>query len=275
MAYTAADVKKLREETGAPMMDCKVALDEADGDYEKAKQILREKGKAAASKRADRSTGAGVVALALTEDKKTLGGVLLESETDFVARNEDFIEIAQQIAEIFRDNAITGDPMDVKSNGKTVKEIVEDAVAKIRENIKVAQAVHATATGGFVTYVHHDKTKGSAVMLSVPPTEELRKVAVQIVSLPPEVVSKEQLSQEKISQEIETETQRAINEGKDEKIARNIATGRVNKEFVKQVVLLEQPMYLDQSKTVGTYIAEANKDAKVEGFYYFAVGTGA
>src|SRR5690348_9438432 len=103
--YTAQDVKKLREDTDAPMMECKAALDEADGDFEKAKQLLREKGKAAAAKRAGRSTAAGVVAFAPSEDGKTVGVVVLESETDFVARNEEFIAIAQSIAEKIRDGA--------------------------------------------------------------------------------------------------------------------------------------------------------------------------
>ena len=103
MAYTAADVKKLREKTDAPMMECKSALEEADGDMERAEQILREKGKAAAQKRVGRTTSAGVVAFAASPDGKTVGGVVVESETDFVARNEDFIAIVQSIAELVRD----------------------------------------------------------------------------------------------------------------------------------------------------------------------------
>src|SRR5271170_5893565 len=111
--YTAQDVKKLREDTDAPMMECKAALDEADGDFDRAKNILREKGKAAAAKRADRSTAAGVVAFAASEDGKTVGGVVLESETDFVAKNEEFIALAKKIAGAYRDNAPGDAPLSV------------------------------------------------------------------------------------------------------------------------------------------------------------------
>lgn len=262
--YTAQDVKKLREETDAPMMECKAALDEADGDFDKAKNILREKGKAAAAKRTDRSTAAGVVAWAANADATVVGGVVVECETDFVARNENFIAEVQQIAELYRDSHSVDEAR--------VKEIVEGQVAKIRENIRVAKSVRLTSDTPIATYVHHDRTKGAAVVTEGPPSEALRKVAVQIVSLPPDVIHKEELSQEKLAAEIEIETQRAINEGKDEKLARNIATGRVNKEFVKRAVLLEQPFYMDPSKSVAQYLAEEAKGTKLVSFAYLAVG---
>jgi elongation factor Ts len=268
--YTAQDVKKLRDETDAPMMECKSALEEAAGDFDKAKAILREKGKAAASKRADRSTSAGVVAFAPSADGKTLGAVVLESETDFVAKNEDFVKIAQDLAEIFRDNDPGSDPMAVDS----VRDIVEGAVGKIRENIKISKAMRLTSDQPIATYVHHDRTKGTAVISdgSAGNPEALRKVAIHAVAFPPEVVSKEQLDQGKIDAEIEIETQRAMNEGKPENIARNIAQGRVNKEYIKRVVLLEQPFYLDQNKTVSQYLSEEAKGATVKEFAYLAVG---
>ena len=264
MAYTAADVKKLREETDAPMMECKTALDEAEGNYDRAKEILREKGKAAAQKRVGRSTAAGVVAFASSPDGMTVGGVVLESETDFVARNEDFIAIAQKLAEIVRDSE--------RVDEAQLAEIVEGAVAKIRENIKITKRVRIADGKPVLTYVHHDRTKGAAVVVGGPATEEVRKVAIQIVSNPPEVLSKNQLSQEKIDKEIETETQRAINEGKDEKIAENIARGRVNKEYIKKAVLLEQPFYIDPSKSVAQYLAESAKGSTIVAFHYLAIG---
>lgn len=266
MAYTAADVKKLREETDAPMMECKQALDEADGSYERAKEILREKGKAAAAKRVGRSTAAGVVAFATSEDGKTVGGVVVESETDFVARNEDFIKIAQSLAELVRDSETL--------DQAKVKEITEEAVAKIRENIQVTKTVRFASGNPVLTYVHHDRTKGAAVVVEGEPSEEIRKVAIQAVAFPPDVLAKEHLSQEKIEQEIETETQRAINEGKDPKIAENIAKGRVNKEFIKRAVLLEQPFYADLNKSVSEHLAENAKGSKVVEFAYLAVGQG-
>ncbi len=270
--YTAADVMRLRADTDAPMMECKQALNEADGDFDRAKTLLREKGKAAAAKRTDRSTAAGVVALASSPDGKTVGGVVLECETDFVARNEDFVKLAQAVADAYLATDPGSDPLAVKAGGKTVGEMVEEGIAKFRENFKVVRAVHLTG-GAIETYVHHDATKG-AVVLSDSGGDAVRKVAIQVVSNPPEVVSKDELSQEKIDSEIEIEKQRAINDGKDEKMAENIARGRVNKEFVKQAVLLEQPFYADPSKTVGQFLQE-NGGAKVTKFVYLAVGAGA
>jgi elongation factor Ts len=265
--YTAQDVKKLREDTDAPMMECKAALDEAEGDFDKAKNLLREKGKAAAAKRTDRTTAAGVVALAANDDATVVGGVVLECETDFVARNEDFVALAQQIAELYRDNESVDDAV--------VKEITDGAVAKIRENIKVTKSVRITSSNPIATYVHHDRTKGAVVTSEGELSDAVRKVAIQIVAFPPDVLKKEDLSQEKLSNEIEIETQRAINEGKEEKLARNIATGRVNKEFVKRAVLLEQPFYVDPSKSVSQFLAEDAKGTTVTSFVYLAVGQGA
>ena len=266
--YTAADVMKLRGETDAPMMECKAALNEADGDYDKAKSILREKGKAAAAKRADRSTAEGVVAFAVSDDGKTAGGVVVESETDFVARNEDFVALAQTLAEMVRDS----DAVDPAA----LKERTDAAVATFRENIKVTKHVRLVAPDGAVmTYVHHDRTKGAAVVVSGEASEDVRKVAIQAVAFPPEVLDKAELSQEKIDAEIAIETQRAIAEGKDAKIAENIAKGRVSKEYIKRAALLEQPFYIDPSKSVAQYLAESAKGSKVTKYEYLAVGQGA
>jgi elongation factor Ts len=266
MAYTAADVKALRQETDAPMMECKAALDEADGNLERAKEILREKGKAAAQKRVGRSTAAGVVAFAASPDNLVVGGVVVESETDFVARNEEFIAIAQKLAELVRDNEV---PDEAK-----IHEIVEAAVAKIRENIKVTKKVRIAEGKPVLTYVHHDRTKGAAVVIEGTPNEELRKVAIQAVAFPPEVLSKDQLSADTIAKQIEIETQRAINEGKEIKMAENIARGRVNKEYIKEAVLLEQPYYADPKKSVAQHVAEVGKGATILDFFYLAVGQG-
>lgn len=271
---TAAMVKALREKTDAPMMDCKKALDEAGGEMEAAEKILREKGMAQAAKRAGRSTNAGVVAVASSDDHKTIGAVVLESETDFVARNEDFIALANKIAEAVRDNK-SDDPLTISVNGSTVNDMISEAVGKIRENIQLTKAVRLTSDSPMASYVHHDKTKGAVVTIEGEGNHDvIRKVAIQAVASPPEVVSRDQLSQEKIDKEIEVETQRAINEGKDEKMAKNIAQGRVNKEFVKKAVLLEQPFYIDPSKSVGQYLKEEAKGANVKDFLYLSVGGG-
>ncbi len=257
--FTAQDVKRLRDETDAPMMECKKALEEADGDFDKAKAILREKGKAAAAKRAGRQTGEGVVAFALSEDKKTLGGVILECETDFVARNEDFVAMADELAKAYLTQDPGSDPLAVKVGDKTAAETIETAVGKIRENIKITRAIHATTSDSFATYVHHDRTKGVAVEVKgeANASEVGYKLAIQSVAFPPEFITRDEVPQDKVQAELEVETQRAINEGKTPDIAKNIAQGRINKEYYKRVVLLEQPFYLDPSKSVKDYMQEA------------------
>ena len=273
--YTAQDVKRLREETDAPMMECKNALEQADGDFDKAKQILRESGKAAAGKRAGRTTSAGVVAMAFHHDHHAVGAVVLESETDFVARNDSFVALAQELAEIFLHNDPGSDPLAIKHGDKTVGEMIEGAVATIRENIRISKAVHLKSDNQLVGYVHHDRTKGALVEITgdADVRNTGRSIAIQVVSVPEtQVVSKDQLSQEMLDREIETEKQRAINEGKPEAMAENIAKGRVNKEFVNKAVLLEQLFYADQGKTVKAFLGENAKGAEVKSYVYLAVG---
>lgn len=262
--YTAADVKRLREETDAPMMECKTALDEADGDFDKAKQILREKGKAAAAKRADRSTSEGVVAVSAAEDGKTIGAVVVESETDFVARNADFIAMCVSMAEKVRDG---------QGDEATLKTMAEEAVAKIRENIQVTNNLRLTGPDKAAYYVHHDRKSGAIVTYSGDvDAEVVRQVAIHATAMRPQVVGKDELSQDMLDKEYEIQLTRALNEGKPQNIAENIAKGRVNKEYIKEAVLLEQGFYADTSKTVGQYLAESAKGANVTGMYLLAVG---
>lgn len=256
--YSASDVKKLREDTDAPMMECKSALDEADGDMVRAKEILREKGKAAAGKKAGRATGAGVVAIAGNES--TVAGIVLESETDFVSRNEGFAELAQTAVESYLADA----NFDLTS-------VATDAVAKFRENCQLGSVARKEGLSAYATYVHHDKAKG-AIIIGEGDAESLRQVAIHVVAFPPQVVSKDQLSQTILDSEYETEFKRALAEGKPENIAQNIAKGRVNKEFIKSVVLLEQPFFKDPSKSVQQYLSEEAKGTKVTDFVYLAIG---
>ena len=256
--FTAQDVKKLRDETGAPMGECQAALKESDGDYDRAKEILREKGKAAASKRADRETGAATIAFA-TEGDRT-AGVVLESETDFVSRNPEFFALAERAASL----ALAG---------QGFAELEEEATAKFREKSKVSKAV--VFEGQVVTYRHHDGTKGALVAYTGEgDAEAVRKVAIQAVAFPPAVLKKEDLSQEMLAKELEIETKRAVDEGKPENIAKNIAQGRVNKEYVNKVVLLEQPFYLEPGKNTRTWLGENAKGAEVTQFAYLAAGQG-
>lgn len=266
MSYTAADVKKLREETDAPMMECKAALDEAGGDFDKAKQVLREKGKASAGKKAGRATSAGAVGFAASEDGKHLGVALIESETDFVSNNEGFqTMVAELAAKVLSQGTLSE---------AAAKEYGDEVIAKFRENcvVKVAERLESDSPIAF--YRHHDGTIGTVVMSTGEHAggEAIRQVAIHIAAIKPQVVSRDDLSQDALDKEYETQYNRAINEGKPANIAENIAKGRVNKEFIKEAVLLEQPFYKDGSKTVTQFLAEEAKGTAVTAFKLIAVG---
>lgn len=278
MEITAQLVKQLRDETGAPMGDCRQALVEANGDFEQAKTILREKGAAAAAKRADRATSEGVVAIAVTPDAKRAGVAVLEAETDFVAKNPDFIALAQRLAEAFRDcscqdGACMSDPNSVKSGDSTVGALVEGAVATIRENIKLSKNACVSTDGAIAAYVHHDRKHGAVVELAggADTLEIGKKIAIQIVAMKPAYLTKEEIPADVIEKEIEIETHRALNEGKPEAVAKNIAQGRVNKEFFQSQVLLEQMFYEDPKKTVGQWLKE-HGGVTVKSFHRLSVG---
>lgn len=274
MSFTAADVKKLRDETDAPMMECKAALTEADGDIERAKEILREKGKAAAAKRADRATGAGLVAIAKNDN--AIAGVVVECETDFVSTNADFKAEVAKMAEAVLLNGKAGlsveDALTVAdASGKTLKAYTEELVGKIRENIVLKQVLKLEG-GAYGYYVHHDGKQGAIVELSKSNDDVAKNVGMQVISMHAEYIAKEELPQDRIQQEMKVEIERAIQEGKPQEMAEKIATGRVNKEFVKSVVLLEQGYIMDQNKTVGQYIQETDANLKVTAFHKLKVG---
>ncbi|MCW5938641.1 MAG: translation elongation factor Ts [Fimbriimonadaceae bacterium] len=258
---SATDVKKLREETDAPMMECKAALEEADGDMARAKDILREKGKAAAAKRADRATSEGIARFLTSEDGKTAVGLVVECETDFVAKNDSFKQLVDKLAHGMLAAGAAGE--DVKIDGKAVAEHVQDAVAVIRENIQLKQAVFVKAAeGALVAYNHHDGKKASVVEAAGPASnlkDAAYHVAVQTIGFAPVYLVKEEVPQDVIAHEIKIEMERAINEGKDAAIAEKAAQGRVNKEFYQSRVLMEQPIYIDQKKSVRQYLEEEGK----------------
>ncbi|MCE9557807.1 MAG: translation elongation factor Ts, partial [Armatimonadetes bacterium] len=264
MAITAQDVKKLRDETGAPFGDCKAALEEAGGDHEKALIVLREKGAAAAAKRSDRATSEGIAMLVASEDGKSAGGVVIECETDFVAKNEDFKNMVTEIATVFRDTDPGSDPSAVKMGAGTVGDVIQDAVNRIRENIRITRAVRYTSDIGVGAYVHHDRKSAAAVIMTGTgdrAAELGKNVAIQVVAMKPVFLKKDDIPADVIAAELEVQVQRAINEGKPEAMAKNIAQGRINKEFYMEKVLLEQPFYLEPKMTTGAWLAqEGGKD---------------
>jgi len=243
------------------MMECKAALVEANGDYDRAKEILREKGKAAAAKRADRTTSAGVAKFAVTDDGKRAAGVVIESETDFVSGNPEFQALADKLAKGMLDAKASG--MDAVVDGATVASHIEQAIALFRENIVLKNSIYMeTPSGVIAIYNHHTGMSASAVEISGD-AKNLKEtgfqVAIQTVANPPQFLTKEEVPSDIIEKEIATETQRAVNEGKDLKIAEGIARGRVNKEYFQQQVLLEQPYYVDSKRSVSQFVSDEAK----------------
>lgn len=262
MTIAASDVKRLRDETDAPMMECKAALVEAEGDYEKAKLVLREKGQAAAVKRAGRSTSEGIAKFVSNDDGTIAAGIVLECETDFVAKNDMFVALADRVAKAFLDADPGADPGAVPMDGSTVADQVQQAVSVIRENIVLKKAVRINAGKPVAVYNHHNGKVASAVVLEGA-ASNLKdagfQVAIQVVAFPPKFLNKEQVPQDVVDAEYKTEVQRAMNEGKPQEIAEKMATGRVHKEFMQSQVLLEQPFYLDSKQTVGQYLEQEGK----------------
>ncbi|GAA3806031.1 translation elongation factor Ts [Nocardioides panacisoli] len=268
MAFTAADVKKLRELTGAGMMDCKKALDETDGDFDKAVELLRVKGAAKAAKRgAERETSAGLVAHA--------PGVLVElkSETDFVAKNDDFIATAQKIA----DAAAEAKPADVEAlksvavGDETVADIVEGLAVSIGEKIELGQYVYFD--GPVVAYLHKraaDLPPAVGVLVEYDgDADAARSAAMQVAAMRPQYLTREEVPADVVAKEREIGAATAREEGKPEQIVDKIAEGRLN-GFFKEVVLLEQASVTENKKTVKAVLDESGTTLKR--FARFEVG---
>lgn len=271
MTITAQDVKALRDATDAPMMECKAALVEANGDMDRAKQILREKGAATAAKKADRATNQGIAKIVVSDDGKSAAGIVVECETDFVSGNDDFKAMVDSLVNGFLAAGKAGE--DVEVGGLTVRQHIDEAVGKIRENIQLKASVFMTASDGeFAAYNHHDGKWASIVEFNGD-RNAASKVATQVVAYKPTFLKKEDVPADVVAKEIETETNRALQEGKPQNVAENIAKGRVNKEFFQAAVLLEQLIYVDNKTKVTDYLAQ-NGGSTVSMFKLLRVGGG-
>ncbi|MES1228311.1 MAG: translation elongation factor Ts [Armatimonadota bacterium] len=277
MTITAADVKKLRDETDAPMMDCKAALTEAGGDFERAKQILREKGKAQAAKKADRATQEGIARFYVSADGKTAAGVIVECETDFVSGNDTFKALVDTLGKGFLARGEAG--ATVVIDGASVDERITDAVNTIRENIQLRHAELYKTENAFGAYNHHTGKSAALVELSGT-ASNLKEVgdqlATQVIGMRAMYTNKEDIPADLIAAELQTQINRAIEEGKPANIAENIAKGRVEKEFYREAVLLEQDYFADTKKKVSGYVTEeaakGGGTITVKGFVKLVVG---
>jgi elongation factor Ts len=279
MAITAAHVKELREKTGAGMMDAKKALTETGGDMEAAVDLLRVKGLAKAEKKAGRTAAEGLVALAVTDG----AGVLVEvnSETDFVARNPEFQEMARGIAQA----ALGADDIDALKaapmGGKTVDEVVKDKIATIGENMSVRRM--ARLTGDWVgSYVHNQVAEGMGkigVLVAIAGGDGAaaaqigRQVAMHVAATSPASLDVDDLDPALVEREKQVLTEQARESGKPDAVIEKMITGRLNK-FYQEVCLLRQQFVVNPELTVAKAVEEAGAGLKVTGFVRFAVGEG-
>lgn len=267
----AADVSKLRQMTGAGMMDCKKALQESDGDFDKAIDIIRKKGQAIANKRADRAATEGAVLAKV--NGKTGAIVVLNCETDFVAKNESFVAFTEKIL----DKALAEKPADLESlkalklDGKTIEALVTEQIGMIGEKIDLSfyQRIDAEAV---IPYIHPGNKLATLVGFSKAPSPQVGKdIAMQIAAMGPVAVDKENVSEKVIEKEKEIGREQARNEGKPEAMLDKIAEGKLNK-FFKEMTLLNQDFTKDSKISVRQYLKQSDPDLKVTGFIRFALG---
>jgi elongation factor Ts len=283
---TAAQVKELRERTGAGMLDCKNVLVETDGDLDKAIDVLREKGLAKAAKKAGRIAAEGLVRIRLSEDGKQAGIIEVNSETDFVAKNQDFIDFVDTLSCMTVDTDTThmDDFIAKKYNDtQTVQEKLTDFIATIGENINVRrfESLHEPGTV-YVGYLHGTGRIGVVVGLrteaAVSEVESLGKdLAMQIASMNPLFIDESQVDPQYMENEKEILVRQALNEGKPAEIVEKMVMGRLKKEL-KETCLLEQKFVKNGELTVGQYVSDSEKavgkDIKVVSMVRYEVGEG-
>lgn len=285
MAITAQMVKELRESTGAGMMDCKKALQEAEGNMERAVDILREKGLSKAAKKADRIAAEGLVAIEINEDNTVASMVEVNSETDFVAKNEDFktfVKDAALMALATDKEDVAGLLAETHSEGIALSEVLNNRIATIGEKLDFRRFETITSEGQISGYIHGAGKIGVLVELLTDARDERvltlgKDIAMQVAAMNPKYVSRDDVDAEYLAHETEVLTAQALNEGKPANIVEKMIKGRLEKEL-KEVCLLEQTFVKDSDFTIKKLVAEVAKtvgsDIKVGRVVRFEVGEG-
>ena len=274
MSISAQDVKELRDATGVGMMDCKKALEEADGDFDKAIDLLRKKGQKVAAKRADREAEEGLVVTSISDDS-TLGAIVeVNCETDFVARNDDFASFAERVADL----VLNERPDDLDAvhaldyNGeRTVQEELVRMTGRIGEKLDIRRfdLLEAEDDGHIVSYIHPGSKLGVLVSVTGDDDQAPLDVAMQIAALNPVAVSRDEVPESVQEKEKEIARESAVSEGKPEHVIDNIVNGKLNRYF-QDNVLLEQDFVKDASTSVQDMLDDA--DVSVHGFVRYALG---
>ena len=272
---TAELVKQLREKTGAGMMDCKKVLTETDGDMEKAAELLRERGIAKAAKKSGRVAAEGLVATYVTADKKVGSVIEVNAETDFVAKNDEFVQFVNDVAEI----VAVKNPADVealletayKETGKTVKEVLTEKIATIGENMTIRRFERFESEGLVESYIHGAGKIAVLVDFAKGETELAKDVCMQIAAARPEYLNRESVPGDRVAKEMEILKAQAMNEGKPAEIAEKMVQGRIGK-FYGEICLLDQEFVKDPNVKVGDLIK--SKGAEMVRFARFEKGEG-
>ena len=274
---SASMVRDLREKTGAGMMDCKKALTETDGDMEKAIEYLREKGITKAAKKSDRVAAEGLVLAYVSEDAKVGAAVEVNSETDFVAKNEEFKTFVESVAK----QVALNNPADVEAllnedsiemPGKKVSEVLIEKVAKIGENLTIRRFARFETTDGIVEkYIHGDGKIAVLVNMKNADSELAKDICMQIAAAKPEFLNEEAVPAERLNKEMEILKAQAMNEGKPEAIAEKIVQGRVGK-FYSEICLVDQEFVKNPDMKIKDLLA--SKGAEIVEFARLEKGEG-
>jgi elongation factor Ts len=261
MSISAKDVKKLREKTGAGMMDCKKALQESDGDFDKAIEILRKKGQKLSEKRADREANQGLIVTKVSDDGSKAAALEINCETDFVARNEDFQQRAKEFVELAFSNETESvdELLKTQLNDLTVADHLKDMVAKIGEKIKISNVVLVKSEGELVSYIHPGSQLGVLVEFDGEVDDEdiANDVAMQVAAMNPMAVTRAGVDSTVVEKELEIAKDQLLNEGKPEEIAEKAAQGKLRR-FYEERVLLEQKFVKDNSVSVQDYLQQSD-----------------
>lgn len=276
MNITASQVNELRKVTGAGMMDCKNALVESQGDMEKAVDYLRKKGQKVAAKRADREATEGVIVSKTSADMQYAAVIMVNCETDFVAKNEDFVKYAHAILDLAVNNKVQSieELNAMELNGRKVEDTITDQTGVIGEKIALG-AFFKIESPLTAAYIHSGNRLATIVALSKADFENAaqigRELAMQIAAMDPVAIDEADVSQEIIQREIEIGMEQARNEGKAEEMLEKIARGKLNK-FYRESTLLNQDFIRDSKKTVRQYLGEFGKDITVTAFKRVTLG---
>ncbi len=269
---TAADINKLRQATGAGMMDCRKALTESNNDFEGAIDWLRKQGQKVAAKRSDREAKEGVVIAMTTSDKKAGIVICISCETDFVSKNADFVAFAQSIADAAIANNVKSaeELSSVSINGQTVADMINDKLAAIGEKIEI-QKFERVEAAYVASYIHGANRMGVLVGMTHEAAEAGKDVAMQIAAMNPLAIDETAIDPATIAREKEIIIELIKAEGKPADMAEKISVGKLNK-FLKDNTLLAQPFVKDNGKTVAEYLKATNADLALTVFKRVALG---